>query len=357
MLPAPGAGGRSEGEGGQKRSACLPERLQPAVAVVCRPHPAFTLVELLVVIAIIGMLVGLLLPAVQQAREAARQMQCNNQLRQMALACANLESQQGHFPTAGWTYTWAGDPDRGLGKKQPGGWAFSLLPFLEQNALFMLASNGNPSTPDKAKIAETSQTPLPIYNCPSRRTPKLYTTSSPPTSNANSVSENNRGDYAANHGNMASVDGYRSCPGSYTDADKSTYQWPNQCNGTIYGCSEVRISEIRDGTTNTYLIGEKYSDPNSYETSCSGDDNGLFSGTDPDNSRTSALKPLQDRPGYTTFPQFFGSCHAGTFGMAMCDASVHRIPYGIDLEVHKLLGQRNDGKAVTDSGESVRIPD
>ena len=91
----------------------------------------FTLIELLVVITIIGVLISMLLPAVQAAREAARQTQCRNNLKQLALAATNHESQAGVFPTNGWGYAWIGDPDRGTGKTQPGGWIFNVLPFLE----------------------------------------------------------------------------------------------------------------------------------------------------------------------------------------------------------------------------------
>lgn len=139
----------------------------------------FTLVELLVVIAIIGMLVELLPPAVQQAREAARVLQCNNHLRQMGLAALNHESSIRTFPSGGWHWRMVGDADWGLEKNQPGGWGFSLLPFLEQNALFQLGSNGDstntPSQTKKDAARQCNETPLPFFICPSRRSAKLYT--------------------------------------------------------------------------------------------------------------------------------------------------------------------------------------
>ena len=101
---------------------------------------AFTLVELLVVIAIIAMLVALLLPAVQSAREAGRRAQCMNNLRNMALACLNHHETHNFLPSGGWGRHWVCDPDRGFGERQPGGWAYHVLPFLESGDLHNLGA-------------------------------------------------------------------------------------------------------------------------------------------------------------------------------------------------------------------------
>ncbi len=122
---------------------------------------AFTLVELLVVITIIGILIALLLPAVQAAREAARQTQCRNNLKQLALGCLNHEQAIGRFPTNGWGCRWTGDPDRGTDWRQPGGWIYNILPYIEQQPLHDLGAGKGRGT--------ARQNWRPTNNAPARR--------------------------------------------------------------------------------------------------------------------------------------------------------------------------------------------
>ncbi len=136
---------------------------------------AFTLVELLVVITIIGILISLLMPAVQSAREAARRTQCSNNLKQLGLAANNELAAQGHFPTGGWGWRWIGDPDCGSSWKQPGGWIYNLLPFLDQGNLHDLQS-GLTGTARSNAASQMLSTPLAMFNCPSRRPLATYPT-------------------------------------------------------------------------------------------------------------------------------------------------------------------------------------
>src|SRR5690349_17246307 len=143
-----------------------------------RIHEGFTLVELLVVIAIIGILVALLLPAVQAAREAARRNQCVNNLKQLSLGALNHESTHKQFPSTGLGNSWVGDPNYGYGRKQPGGVFFNVLPFIEEQQLHDMGmgvgANGSDAT-RKALFAQRDQTVIKTMVCPSRRNGGPYT--------------------------------------------------------------------------------------------------------------------------------------------------------------------------------------
>ncbi len=129
---------------------------------------AFTLVELLVVITIIGILIALLLPAVQAAREAARQTQCRNNLKQLALGCLNHEQANGFLPGNGWGTYWEGDPDRGFSVHQPGGWLYNILPYIEQQTLHDLGA-GLDANGKTAQFMLREATVLTVLDCPTRR--------------------------------------------------------------------------------------------------------------------------------------------------------------------------------------------
>jgi len=309
---------------------------------------AFTLVELLVVIAIIGILVSLLLPAVQSAREAARRVQCQNNLKQIGLAMNLHHDSYKHFPTNGWTPLWVGDPDRGAGKEQPGGWLFNLLPFVEQVGLYR--QGVSQGVDKKVLIAQTIARPIAMYYCPSRRSPEVVDTRFT-YYNAKFVKEVAKNDYAANGGtNKQSMN---NPPTSLEQADSATFRWDesrNQ-NGIFHFRSEVSISEVEDGTSNTYLVGEKYLNEDDY-----------FIGDTPGNNETAycghaiditrwtnlANRPRQDTPGLT-WADSFGSAHPSSFFMALCDGSVKAMSYSVDAQVHFRLGNREDGKTIDSS--------
>jgi len=343
---------------------------------VWRSRSGFTLVELLVVIAIIGVLVALLLPAVQAAREAARRTQCQNNLKNSGLAALNHTDTHGYYPSSGWGFMWTGDPDFGYGKKQPGGWAYDLLSFMEGGNIRAIGKGltGATSGPKYEALGVLKSTVFPMMHCPTRR-PAIGYPATEASFNAARSEITSKTDYAMNGGTKAEILGAgpsAACLESYPDCS-----WPstperelkNDFDGISTYRSEVKIAQISDGTSNTIMIGEKYMNPNQYDTGAGcADNNSLFQGNDWDNNRwvvgtnessnprsnganarqinttkVNERMPRQDTPGFENCTKRFGSAHGAGFYSAYCDGSVHLVSYDIDEFAYYALGSREDG--------------
>ena len=327
----------------------------------------FTLVELLVVIAIIGILVALLLPAVQSARETARRTQCKNNLKQTGLGFQTHHDIHGHFPTGGWGWDWAGDPDEGFGEKQPGGWIFNVLPFIEQENVRNLGS-GMPWAQKKDAVLKVIQTPIKEMNCPSRRQPKLYATNYPVVNGTTPPSVGGKymlakTDYGANCGNQLRNEiGPGPSVGSPPPMPAPPGEPIDEENGISYRCSKIGIRDVLDGSSNTLAVGEKYlslteyekgTDPADNESMYVGYDNDMFRSTyvvDPNPMNVHENYPPRQDHRTIKSTLIYGSPHSSGFNSVFCDGSVRVISYNISRANFSRLGARNDGLAQTDIG-------
>jgi prepilin-type N-terminal cleavage/methylation domain-containing protein len=301
---------------------------------------AFTLIELLVVIAIIGILIALLLPAVQKVRESADRISCGNNLKQIGLAFHLHLDAFDHFPTGGG----AQKADRTMSspgipadyRTQQWAWGYQILPYIEQSNLWS-------NTDDKL----VAGTPLKLYFCPTRR---------PPTALSGgpwAVHPEPRAmtDYAGNAGiSNTGGDG----GGHYGDGN----------DGLVIRLTTpptvalVALRDITDGTSNTLMVGEKRMNLSYITTECQADDNdGYVGGFQDDVVRWGAFPPAPD--GFfplgtpsNIHPQNwqFGSSHPSGFQAVFADGAVHMIPYTIDPTVFMYLCSRNDGHSVSLDG-------
>jgi prepilin-type N-terminal cleavage/methylation domain-containing protein/prepilin-type processing-associated H-X9-DG protein len=389
----------------------------------------FTLVELLVVISIIGVLMSLLLPAINAARESGRNTQCKSNLKNLGLACLESVAKTGHYPTGGWGTEWVGFADGGNGTKQPGGWVYNLLPYLEETPLHDLTQNVTADAIMQTDIAREVATTQSIMTCPTRRSVQAWSLTgaqvnlSPldPINGgqinlASAGTQTNtvaRGDYAANAGvryttgsgavgtNGEVQYGCITVPGTdYPNTYKTSGSNPtvqttgftaDTFTGVIYQRSNLGDGSVQDGTSKTYLIGEKFIDRRHYEDGLYVADAGnMYSGMGADNYRTTFVLPasttvstttgvdptdpgnavatstdptknygvsmLNDQadPGGTStnygyYSCIFGSAHSGTVNFVFCDGAVRSISVAIDPLTHRYLGERNDSKILDDA--------
>jgi prepilin-type N-terminal cleavage/methylation domain-containing protein len=379
------------------------KKMSTAIANSTEPRRAFTLVELLVVIAIIGVLVALLLPAVQAAREAARRTQCLNQVKQIMLSMHNHVSAKRAFPSGGiaplvsiehfltdsspTNPTPSGAP---LGPDKQGlGWGFQILPYLEGQTTYNLKQQG-----------QLGNTVVPMYNCPSRRGPTQhpiyetymfdYAAAVPAESRSQrtrpgaakfQVMLGNNNEYGSigcslqehefwgtvdipmryqtggGHLNTPNITLHKSYIGFLGVIVRSDYC--PQCDPehqTTGFYRRISFEHISDGSSNTMVIGEKRIRPSLSGIGEWHDDFGWADGWDPDTLRSTIcpIKPDADEPDiddkpYRGLAYQFGSAHASGINAGFADASVRHLNYDIDRELFNQLGNRADEETMAGS--------
>ncbi len=311
----------------------------------------FTLVELLVVITIIGILIALLLPAVQAAREAARSMQCSNNVKQLSLGVHLHEQAHGIFPDGGETQ-WAAPDERmvvsDLGDRSSGtsptvaprqnwSWLYQITPFMEQESLWAMSS-----------IRTIVKTPISFACCPSRFGPRILDYPETGFTGYRFMT-----DYAGNAGVDTTGSNGWGMMGNGLDAAIT-----RRPNGTSERGSSVRVADITDGTSNTLLVGEKCLNVGLTSQHQTDDDSGWTDGWDWDTIRWGYIPPHADwdngdsnaaENGYADLHSAFGSSHNGFFNAGLCDGSVRSISFNVSLETFEKLSSRNDGQILDGS--------
>jgi prepilin-type N-terminal cleavage/methylation domain-containing protein/prepilin-type processing-associated H-X9-DG protein len=318
----------------------------------------FTLIELLVVIAIIGVLVALLLPAVQAAREVARRNQCQNNLRQMGLAVLNFNSAFQYLPTAGNNSTISRSHGNVTGPKgdpfQQAGTLLQILPYLEQESAYQS---------DDATLRGLT---VPTYFCPSRRPPLTR-----PGGDGLPIGLN---DYAmplwkdatagpGKGGNSAGCWNIWGDPGPAGTGDTENYPFYRNTAFVRGGKKEVayppgKLTHLTDGTSNVLMIAEKFVDPDRYQpikvdeeapqppwgVSLAFTDMGYHNGFHWSTMRCSMWGPIQDQPlGTIAYWQLFGSAHSNGINGVFADGSVRSLSFDIANAVFQLLCRKDDG--------------
>lgn len=388
---------------------------------------AFTIVELLVVIAVIAVLAGLLIPAIQAVRESSRASTCRNNAAQLSKGLILLQTAMQAFPSGGWGADWLGVPERGSEAKQPGGWAFAVLPYIEGQSLYK-SVEGKDSSSAGAAYATLSSAQMTVFACPSRRASRhipvtggVFRTAAslntpvstairidyagnggsssacPPLSSLNRMAVGSGGNsvkvticHNSSHRNggntlnlpIKSVIGSGGHSGHADDhlgacgacssplsaqgpADLATGDlWCRAStiteklsrpdgglaelqDGIFYRLSQIMPGSIRDGLSNTYLIGEKYVNADKYSTgTAAGDTLPAYVGFAPDTLRWAYEKPQKDAVG-ETHATAFGSPHPVGWTAAFADGSVRTLTFEIAPAVHRALASRGGEDTVT----------
>jgi prepilin-type N-terminal cleavage/methylation domain-containing protein len=273
----------------------------------------FTLVELLVVISIIGMLIALLLPAVQAAREANRRAQCMNNLKQIGLAFQNHHSAHQFFPSAGWDWFYPPTYKGGMpvtGSEQKASWGFQILPYVEAQTVW----NAGPE--------RAIGTPLSIFFCPTRRSPQT----------------------------VDHPDNYRPplTGGQITHALCDYAASNREISGVVRRFEPATMSQVTDGASHTLIVADKRLNVARLGEWQDDDNEGYSSGWNEDTIRRTDQSPAPDHSRDGDGDKLFGSSHPGIINAAMADGSVRTISFQIDKKTFRLLGDVADGESIDD---------
>lgn len=303
-----------------------------------RKKSGFTLVELLVVIAIIGVLVALLLPAVQAAREAARRMSCGNNVKQLVLAMHTYHDQHKSYPLG---HQYIGDFDGNVRNNRGGsgfGWGFALLPFLEQQPL---ADKFNASKPiGQAPNHNLCRTPMDAFSCPSDTKPKVW--------------NDGRIRPSATSSYQGAGSSYNGWTGNNARGNANTLRW----NGVFERSNRppTRMADILDGSSNTFAVCETKWEMDGNRRNRSR----VFGATDRVNYAQGASNALMVNgewamnwtrlEGNPNPHRTASSHHPGGAMFGLCDGSARFVDETIEHTASRWLGNRNAYKQSRGAG-------
>jgi hypothetical protein len=281
---------------------------------ITRHHRSgITLTEIAVSFSVMAILVGLTLMAVQGARESARKLQCQNNVRQLALGGQSHAMVAGFLPSGGWGYQWMGVAERGYGPRQPGGWCFSILRFVEAESTFQIVASDEVARAQRDAVEQLALTLPPTFMCPSRK-PRTELTTTIRYYGNHVLPHGRQTDYAVNGGSRLFV----SVPGPVDFSDESTYRYASaeNINGVCWFASKLRLKEVADGLSHTFFAGEKWVSP--FQAG-RGNNQPAYAGDCLDVRRFTQHPPRPDWVNVDGSVMAFGSSHQAGLYVSFCD--------------------------------------